>query len=787
MSSSVKLYPHNQTVYDSVVKTLKSGCNNILVTQGMGVGKSFIFMALADQHFSAKRILYVVPKTTIERNLRKYDAFEDIEHHVEFATYASFNSDDRVTEAYDAYDVFIIDEAHHLGSDFYGQKLQLLLDLVREDKNKTFIGMTATPVRDSDGVDVASFFDAQINGLSTIEAIQQGLMPQVEYLVCTTDITSEEKKKFRQILDLSESETLLDNIIAENPKNKWLVYFSSLQDVKDGFETVQNLFPGYRIIKITSDTNDSQDLIDGIQEGEKVVIVSVDMLLEGIHLPEMQGVLLFRRVQSLTVFTQIFGRITSIGSTEPPLFIDCTDTAQRMLGKLMGGYQNGGSFQRNGTREILITSLKNKKYFDIAALLEELRSSVEPVYVNGVKYLSIKAACDANGAVYKTVLSMMKQKEMSLEEAIKRAKEVSRDVTINGVTYLNRLDACKALGISYRAVRRLIENGAPPEEAILRILANEGKFEFRGKFYRSLSACCKEYGISRDNVNSRVHNHSCTPQEALEHYLKNGTNVKAYPVTVRGKMFSSKTECVVSFGFKPDYSNHVQNYAKRNNMTWEESMEAILDKKDRAVVVNGVGYRTRNEAIIKCGVKPGRVKELEKTGLTLEEAINQAKIAPSNNVFDFRGERFPSFKDACEGYRQKAATVSAYASKHKVSKEAALEHFIEKKPPFKFGDKAFNSAKECCEFYDLNPVSISHHVSRREGASWQDVIQEALNGDLPTNAVPVKVKGKEYDSAADACRDFGLKYSRLAARRRKSGESWESVIKQAINKGEGVG
>ena len=797
MKDSLSLYPHNQVVYNDVVNKLDSGCNSILIVQGMGVGKSFVFMALANQYFADKRILYVVPKSTIERNLRKYNAFEDIDHHVDFSTYASFNSDDRILDALDEYDVFIIDEAHHLGSEVFGRNLQLLLDLVKDDKSKVFIGMTATPVRDTDNVDVSEFFDEKVNGLSTIEAIQQGLMPRVEYLVCSTDISKEEKKKFRQILDLPDSETLLESIISENTKKKWLVYFSSLKDAEEGMSTVRNLFPNHRLIKITSDTNNSQDEIDNIKEGENVVIVSVDMLLEGIHLPDMQGVLLFRRVHSLTVFTQIFGRITSIGATEVPLFIDCTDTAQRMLGKLMGGHgPSEKPAQQTGTRDILVTSLKNQKYFDIAELLEEIRANTQPVYVGGVKFPNIKAACAFHEVRYKTVLNHMKIFDYSLEEAIRSAKESTRKLTINGVEHENRLAACNALNLPYNVVNKQIEKGYTAEQVIAAMLANrdnsplgsdpiplfEGQaFEFRGKLYKSLTACCNSFNITSNLVSGRASRHQCTLQEALEYYLEAGVKKRARETTVFGKTYPSMSACLNDLGFSKEYGAAVREYAKKHEMTWEAAMEELVQKRGKAIVIDGVSYRTRNEAIRKNDLKPGRVNTLMKTGLSFEEAVLEAKKTPKATAFIFRNKQYNSFKEACNEYGFKSESVSSYASKKSISKEAALEYFINKSSGFQFRGETFASAKECCVHYGLNPSVIGHHVSRRKGSTWQDIIQLALDGELPTNSVKISINNMEFNSAADACRYFGLKYGTLSARRKKSGMSWNDVIAKAIN------
>ncbi|MBQ6148510.1 MAG: DEAD/DEAH box helicase family protein [Oscillospiraceae bacterium] len=366
------LYPHNQKTYDQICSYFDNGTNNICLVQGMGTGKSFIFMELANSYFKEKKILYVVPKMTIESNLKKYEEFINIDDHVAFCTYNTFKNDEAVEKALSEYDLFVIDEAHHLGSDIYGNYLCRLLEKVKQQKNRTYFAMTATPIRSNDKKDVSHYFDQKVTGISTIEAIQNGLMPQVEYLICSSQISKLDRERYNIKIDYENSIDLLQQIIKGNPRKRWLCYYSTIKGLKNNRSVVKSLFPDHRIIEISSDTEHSQNAIDNILDDEKVVICSVDKLLEGIHLPNMQGILLFRKVHSLTVFTQIFGRITAIGETEIPLFVDCTNTGTRMLSKLVGLKEAPKEILKEKTkasRPVLYTSLNNRKYFDISVLL----------------------------------------------------------------------------------------------------------------------------------------------------------------------------------------------------------------------------------------------------------------------------------------------------------------------------------------------------------------------------------------------------------------------------------
>ena len=67
---------------------------------------------------------------------------------------------------------------------------------------------------------------------------------------------------------------------------------------------------------------------------EKAVILSVDMLLEGVHLPDVTGIVLFRNVTSLVTFQQILGRVCSMSNKTEPVIADASSSGPEMLAKL---------------------------------------------------------------------------------------------------------------------------------------------------------------------------------------------------------------------------------------------------------------------------------------------------------------------------------------------------------------------------------------------------------------------------------------------------------------------
>lgn len=376
--STVALYEHNQKVYDEIVSVISEGTHGVCYVQGTGTGKSFVMMKLINELFADKKVLVVIPKLVLEINAKGYAEFASISDRTDFLSTANFYSRKQSEEIAGQYDVVFVDEAHHLGSELYGNNLLYMKEmLIRQ--NKYFIGMTATPLRDSDGVNVTTFFEETVYGMSIFQCIKHKLMPKLEYITCSMDLTPEELRdaNVRYHVDIESSSQLLQEIVTSNDKKSWLVYFARIEDMDTAELDIRMLFADYKIIKIDSRDTASINEINSIRPDDKVVVMSVNILLEGLHLPNMEAIMLFRDTTSLTVFQQMIGRIMSIGSQNMPLIVDCSSTAAKLLYRLMNPrkYEGDGlgiPHEQYEFRDIVYTSLKNKKYFDISLLLQEL-------------------------------------------------------------------------------------------------------------------------------------------------------------------------------------------------------------------------------------------------------------------------------------------------------------------------------------------------------------------------------------------------------------------------------
>ena len=235
-------------------------------------------------------------------------------------------------------------------------------------------GTSSTPVRD-DHVDVSQYFEKRVDGLSNFEAIRQGLMPTIEYRVCypeksLSQLEREYDYTVRAKLSYEKSEPVLKDAVRVFQRDKWIVFFSSVEALRQHQALVKRLFPGYRVFILHSALNNLNEVVAGVQCSEKAVILSVNILLEGVHLPSIDGIILMRNVTSLTAFQQMIGRVCSIGKKVGPVVLDCSASSVRLMAKLFAVNRKMGQASPDdgggAVKEIIRIGIGTHKEYDIS-------------------------------------------------------------------------------------------------------------------------------------------------------------------------------------------------------------------------------------------------------------------------------------------------------------------------------------------------------------------------------------------------------------------------------------
>ena len=389
----MNLMPHNERAYMEIVQSLKDH-KSVIYVSGVGTGKSFVFMAVAECDFTG-RILYVIPKHSIRNNMKTYNDFTSVADRVDFVTFNAFNNKEKGLALVSDHDLVVIDECHHLGSDRYGK---CLLSCLAEADAKV-LGLTATPVREKDRFDVSEYFDVRVDGLSNFEAIRQGLMPEIEYRLCLPEqdlrqIEREYDYTARAVLSFEDSETVLAGAVKAFPRDKWICFFPDVKAIGAYRSLVERIFPDYEVMELYATLGNLDEVIDRLGKAEKAVVLSCNILLEGVHLDGVDGIILFRNVTSLPAFQQMIGRVCSIGKKISPVVLDGSSCALKLMAKLMSD-GNGKPVPDGdgGAKDIVRVGIGEHKHYDLQKLLMAVDKNARKEYLADMaleKYRSFK-------------------------------------------------------------------------------------------------------------------------------------------------------------------------------------------------------------------------------------------------------------------------------------------------------------------------------------------------------------------------------------------------------------
>ena len=369
---AVSLFPHNRTAYENVCAMLDE-TGKAAVIHPTGTGKSFIGFQYAADHPETK-ILWLAPseyifKTQMENWL---SVGGDALPNITFLTYAklSLMAEEEIkaltgktagtvlavcrqTEELSLClpTLIVLDEFHRAGAVQWGLGVQRLLAAY---PSATILGLTATNVRYLDGQrDMAEeLFDGHIaSEMSLGEAIVRGILPAPKYILsifkykddlakyelrarhaknrATRDAAEEILEKLRRALDLAEGlEDIFDRHM-EDRTGKYLVFCANAEHMRDMISRVPDWFHKvdehphvYSAYSEDPETDRAFADFKADTSEHLKLLFCIDMLNEGIHVPDISGVILLRPTVSPIVYKQQIGRALSTGHTSSPIIFD---------------------------------------------------------------------------------------------------------------------------------------------------------------------------------------------------------------------------------------------------------------------------------------------------------------------------------------------------------------------------------------------------------------------------------------------------------------------------------
>ena len=356
---SIELFEHNKTAYESTVAMLAE-TGKAAVIHPTGTGKSFIGFKLCEDNHD-KTVCWLSPSDYIFRtqleNLKKTGA--EIPQNIKFFTYAklSYMSDTELEEI--APDAVILDEFHRGGASVWQKNLAKFLDMYAK---VPIFGMSATNVRYLDNQrDMAEeLFDGNIASEMTLgEAIVRGILKAPLYISTVYSYQKDLEKytrmskmpKFRAVRDTAEKylEELrrtvekadgLDVIFEKympDKRGKYVVFCANREHLDEMLSHVDEWFSKVdknpKVYKVYSDNPEaSWEFADfkADKSGNLKLLFCIDMLNEGVHLDDIDGVILFRPTVSPTVYKQQIGRALTAGKSGTPVIFDIINNFENL-------------------------------------------------------------------------------------------------------------------------------------------------------------------------------------------------------------------------------------------------------------------------------------------------------------------------------------------------------------------------------------------------------------------------------------------------------------------------
>ena len=353
----IQLFAHNKRTYKKVCRMMNQN-KGIAVVQATGTGKSYLIARLL-QDFEGKRRLVMAPSYYIIEQIKEHIRWEtDLPGEVskiEFMTYArSMNLTAAEINALKP-EMIVLDEFHRCGAEEWGRGVQNILS----SYPKAFrLGTSATPVRYLDnGRDMsAELFHGQVaENLNLAQAIVRNILPMPKYVSALYTLSEEirnmkeriagsrknEETKRRMLLDLDtvhidwERSRGIPHVLKKHLRKnmrKFLIFCRDEAHLNEMEPIVRKWFKGamddipvktYRVhIKEAERDEHLEAFKSDLSKDYLHLLFSIDMLNEGLHVNEVNGVMLLRPTESPNIFYQQIGRCLKVGMNHQPVIFD---------------------------------------------------------------------------------------------------------------------------------------------------------------------------------------------------------------------------------------------------------------------------------------------------------------------------------------------------------------------------------------------------------------------------------------------------------------------------------
>ena len=363
MTNILDLYEHNIETFEKVKNAFEDGESRVAILQATGTGKSYVSLRLAYE-YKDKKVLYISPSEAIIEHLKNIInnnpnlSLEKDFPNLEFRTYQSLINLSREELSKLDVDLLITDELHHLGAPVWGKRIN---DIVETHPNMLLFGLSAYTVRDRGTIyerdmtnpETEELFSGKVvSNYDLCDSMIDGVLPKPIYKSAYTkllsltneleDILSKEKltkKEYEEIKRLLEDTKRqitkapgIPEMVRKNVKKTGkYIYFcpylseENKNDIDTIMEEVKEWFKDYDVVFYKTTSKDKKEGqknreafyndkdLDGNSTKKKLrIMFAINQYNEGVHAPDIDGVILGRATSSDIVYFEQIGRALSV-------------------------------------------------------------------------------------------------------------------------------------------------------------------------------------------------------------------------------------------------------------------------------------------------------------------------------------------------------------------------------------------------------------------------------------------------------------------------------------------
>ena len=343
---SIHLFEHNQKAYEAVTEMLEKD-GMAAVIHPTGTGKSMIAFKLVEEH-PLNHFLWLSPseyiyQTQVENLNMKFP-------NIQFMSYSRLMKNEDCIETLHP-DYIILDEFHRCGAREWGKSIKKLLDTYPDARR---LGLSATNIRylDNQRNMAEEIFNGKIASEMTLgEAIVREILPEPKYVIAMYSYRKELDQLKKRIQTLSnqglvaENQKLLEQLRRaleqadgleqvfqkhmEKKDGKYIVFCSDKEHMDEMKEQVPVWFGQvdsrphiYTAFYNDTATDKEFAAFKKDDSGHLKLLFCINMLNEGVHVDDVDGVILLRPTVSPIIYLQQIGRALSAGSKKTPVIFD---------------------------------------------------------------------------------------------------------------------------------------------------------------------------------------------------------------------------------------------------------------------------------------------------------------------------------------------------------------------------------------------------------------------------------------------------------------------------------